>query len=458
MTALRLLSEIFKVLLLELMKPSQRDELLRKARSGNTVFLLAVIAVYLLNLLIYASGYLRSLLPIHGIVIGLVAVTFLYYYILYYKPGYLIPAALFARFFHYVGMTSFIYVTGGFDSPFIFILLVYAFTDMLMVHILLGLFAQLLGILFMAILLVLERFGIVPHVSLLQPNLPGGFLYTVLLYSIFFITLLLSAGGIVYAGYRKWQQMMELNRALEHNEFTLHYQPQMDSGTGQITGVEALIRWQHPAKGMVFPSVFIPIAEETGFIVSIGEWVLRTACAQNKAWQEMGFPHIRMCVNLSARQFSQENLVDMVGGILKETGLEPRCLDLEITESTAMKDAEAAIVILQKLKSLGVHISIDDFGTGYSSLSYLKKFPVDALKIHQSFVADVPRNADDAAIVEAVIALADSLKLRVIAEGVETEEQLDFLKSHRCYRIQGYYFNQAMPVDDFSKLLREVKR
>ena len=245
----------------------------------------------------------------------------------------------------------------------------------------------------------------------------------------------------------------DLRHALEHKEFVLHYQPKIDIVSGQITGMEALLRWQHPTKGLIPPMQFIPLAEETGLIVPIGEWVLRTACAQNKACQELGLPPLRIAVNLSARQFVHENLLQEVSRVLGETALDPAALELEITESMMMQDPVHAVKLLTELKALGVYLSIDDFGTGYSSLGYLKRFPIDSLKIDRSFVQDLPRDADDAAITQAILAMAHSLKIRVIAEGVETVEQLRFLRDHGCDEMQGYYFSKPVPAHEFVQLM-----
>jgi diguanylate cyclase (GGDEF)-like protein len=245
-----------------------------------------------------------------------------------------------------------------------------------------------------------------------------------------------------------------LRKALERKEFLLHYQPQTDMRTGAIVGVEALLRWQHPDLGLVYPSEFIPIAEETGLIVPLGEWVLRTACVQARAWQTLGLPPFTVAVNLSARQFLQQDLVDTVARILKETGVDPRSLEIEITESIAMQNADYTIVVLRDLKEMGILIAMDDFGTGYSSLSYLKKFPIDSLKIDQSFVRDITTDLNDAAIANAIIVLAHSLKLNVVAEGVETAAQEAFLKEHRCDRLQGYLFSTPIPAPLFEAFFR----
>jgi diguanylate cyclase (GGDEF)-like protein/PAS domain S-box-containing protein len=244
-----------------------------------------------------------------------------------------------------------------------------------------------------------------------------------------------------------------LRRGLKRQEFVLHYQPKVDIASGQIVGVEALIRWNSKDLGFVPPGRFIPLAEETGLIVPITEWVLKQACAQNRTWQDQGFPPLLISVNLSPRQFRQKDLVETISGILQETGLEPRFLELEITEGTIMHQADKAVALLEQLHDLGVQLSVDDFGTGYSSLAYLKRFPVQTLKIDQSFVRDLTTDADSAGIVEAVIAMAKSLKLSVIAEGVETKEQLASLTRLKCDEDQGYYFSKPVPAEDFARLL-----
>jgi diguanylate cyclase (GGDEF)-like protein/PAS domain S-box-containing protein len=246
-----------------------------------------------------------------------------------------------------------------------------------------------------------------------------------------------------------------LRRAVERNEFLLHYQPKIDMGSGRITGVEALVRWQLPAKALVSPAQFIPLAEETGLIVPIGEWVLKTACARNKAWQDNGMPALRMAVNLSPRQFVHEKLLHDVARVLEETGLDPTTLEFEITESMVMHNPEHAVKLLNELKAMGIHLSIDDFGTGYSSLSHLKRFPIDSVKIDRSFIRDIPGDADDAAITQAIIAMAHGLRLTVIAEGVETTEQVRFLRDHGCDEIQGYYFSKPLPEVEFLRLVQD---
>jgi diguanylate cyclase (GGDEF)-like protein/PAS domain S-box-containing protein len=247
----------------------------------------------------------------------------------------------------------------------------------------------------------------------------------------------------------------DLRKALERDELLLHYQPRVALASGRITGVEALIRWRHPRLGLIAPMQFIPLAEETGLIEPIGEWVIKTACRQMQAWQASGLAPPRIAVNLSARQFRQANLPQRIVSILDETGLDARRLELEITESTVMHDPERARKMLAELHALGIAISIDDFGTGYSSLSYLKRFPIDYLKIDLSFVRELPHNPDDVAITQAIIAMANSLKLRVIAEGVETTEQRVFLHHEGCEEMQGYLFSRPRTAADLEALLRE---
>jgi diguanylate cyclase (GGDEF)-like protein len=250
-----------------------------------------------------------------------------------------------------------------------------------------------------------------------------------------------------------------LRRALERNELLLHYQPKLNLKSGAIVGAEALVRWQHPERGLMYPERFIPLAEETGLIVQIGEWVLRTACAQNRAWQDAGLPPITVSVNLSARQFRQEALITTVSKILSDTGLRADHLEMELTESIVMHNAEAAIAILKGLKALGVQLSVDDFGTGYSSLSYLKNLPIGILKIDRAFVRDISARTGhgDGLLAQAIISLGHSLNLKVVAEGVENEEQLKFLKAHRCDEVQGYYFSRPVPPEEYEQLLTVAK-
>ncbi|WP_249865309.1 putative bifunctional diguanylate cyclase/phosphodiesterase [Paenibacillus konkukensis] len=249
----------------------------------------------------------------------------------------------------------------------------------------------------------------------------------------------------------------ELRKALSQNEFVLKYQPQMDIKSGGIVGFEALIRWYHPEKGLIPPMDFIPFTEESGMIVPIGEWVLQEACRQNKLWQDQGLVHVPVSVNLSTRQFLQQNLPEKVAEVLRETQLDPAYLELEITESSTM-DVDYAIGLLLELKALGVKISIDDFGTGYSSLSYLKRFPIDKLKIDQSFVRDIMTDPNDAAIVASIIAMTRHMNLRVIAEGVETEEQLGFLHNNHCNEIQGYWFSPPLSAEQAEELLHRQQQ
>jgi len=244
-----------------------------------------------------------------------------------------------------------------------------------------------------------------------------------------------------------------LRHALEQDEFQVYYQPKIDLVTGCVTGMEALLRWIHPGMGMISPVKFIPLAEETGLIVPIGAWVLRAACVQNRAWQVEGLPPLRVAVNLSARQFAQDDLHATIVSVLEETGLPPELLELEITESVTMDNPEHAASLLQKLKALGIKLAIDDFGTGYSSLSYLKRFPIDNVKIDRSFIKDIPNDEDDVAITQAVIAMAHSLRLKVIAEGVEAEHHADFLREHGCDEAQGYLFGAPMPADEFRQVM-----
>ena len=245
-----------------------------------------------------------------------------------------------------------------------------------------------------------------------------------------------------------------LRSALSHTEFELYYQPQVDLLSGSVVGVEALIRWRHPSMGMVRPDRFIRLAEETGLIVPIGAWVLRTACLQHRDWAHAGYGPLRVGVNLSARQFAEPGLVRDIGRVLEETGMPPSSLEIEITESLVMEDVEGAIRTMVELKRMGLKLSIDDFGTGYSSLSYLRRFPVDVLKIDRSFVRDIAFSEDDAAMVAAIIELARGLRMRVIAEGVETEEQLDYLKRRGCDEVQGHVYGKAEPGPAVAAMLR----
>jgi EAL domain-containing protein (putative c-di-GMP-specific phosphodiesterase class I) len=244
-----------------------------------------------------------------------------------------------------------------------------------------------------------------------------------------------------------------MRRALEHGEFVLHYQPLIELATGRVTGAEALLRWPQPDQRIVSPADFIPVAEETGLIVPLGEWVLRQACAQARAWQAQS-PGLRISVNLSPRQFRQKHLVAMVAQVLHDTGLAPQLLELELTEGMLMHHADDTVHTLVQLGEMGVHLAIDDFGTGYSSLSYLKRFPIDTLKIDRSFVKDLHDDKDDAAIVTAIVAMARGLGLGVVAEGVETEAQVAFLRSLSCDMVQGFHFGRPMPAADFAHRLQ----
>jgi len=245
-----------------------------------------------------------------------------------------------------------------------------------------------------------------------------------------------------------------LRRALERQEFTVHYQPKINLKTGVIAGAEALIRWRHPVRGMVSPGEFIPVAEDCGLILPIGNWVLREACKQARAWIDAGLPLLSMAVNISAMEFRDENFLKGTFKALEETGLDSRCLELELTESVLMKRAESTQSILKALREIGVQVAVDDFGTGYSSLSYLRKFPIDALKIDQSFVRQITTVPDETTIVTAIISMGRSLKLRVVAEGVETPEELAFLQAHECEEAQGYYFSRPVLPQEFAKMLR----
>jgi EAL domain-containing protein (putative c-di-GMP-specific phosphodiesterase class I) len=249
-----------------------------------------------------------------------------------------------------------------------------------------------------------------------------------------------------------------MRHALERGEITLHYQPQVDLTTGQVIGAEALLRWQHPEFGLISPVEFIPIAEEDGLILPIGEWALRTACAQLRAWQKKGFNDLRIAVNLSSRQLQQGRLVTQVRTALAQAGLDGRYLELELTESMLIGDSEITHAAFAELDALGVKFSVDDFGTGYSSLSYLKIFPIDAVKIDRSFLRGVPSDPNSVAIAAAIIAMARSLDIGVVAEGVETVEQLEFLRRRGCTTMQGYYFSKPIPAAEFTAMLKEGRR
>jgi len=246
----------------------------------------------------------------------------------------------------------------------------------------------------------------------------------------------------------------KLRRALEKDEFTLYYQPKVDLDKGIVVGMEALIRWHYNGTDLIPPADFIPVAEETSLILNIDRWVLYTACKQLKIWREAGHEN-QISVNISGLHFKHGRILKTARTVLKETGLDPCCLDLEITEGVLMEDIEEAISTLEQLRSMGINIAVDDFGTGYSSLNYLKRFPINKVKIDQSFVSGVITDPDDAAITRTIIAMAKNLNLSVTAEGVETKEQLDFLHLEGCSEVQGYYFSRPLPADKFKKLLDE---
>ena len=248
-----------------------------------------------------------------------------------------------------------------------------------------------------------------------------------------------------------------LRNALKRSEFEVYYEPQIEIKTGKIIGAEALVRWNHPERGRVSPGEFIPMAEEMGLIAPLGEWVLETACRQTKAWQTQGLPPLRVAVNLSARQFEQKNLTERVSQILRETNLDPKCLELELTEGLILQDETAAHQAFTVWRDMGIRIAIDDFGTGYSSLSYPKRFPFDAIKIDKSFIRDLADDRQNAAITIAIIQMAHYMNMTVIAEGVENESELAFLCAHGCDEIQGYFFSPALPRDEFEALLKSDK-
>jgi diguanylate cyclase (GGDEF)-like protein len=245
-----------------------------------------------------------------------------------------------------------------------------------------------------------------------------------------------------------------LRHALERNELSLHYQPKVDLTTGQITGLEALLRWTHPDRGMLPPMQFIPLAEEIGLIVPIGRWVLREACAQNMAWQHQGLPVVSMAVNLSPRQFADEHLLRDVDDALRDSGMEPALLQLEVTESMVMQNVPRAVKLLDAIQSRGIRLAIDDFGTGYSSMSLMKQFPIDTIKIDRSFVRDLPNVSEDKAIAQAIISMGKALGMTIVAEGVETAEQEAFLRDHACDEMQGFLFSKPVPAEGIPDLLR----
>ena len=249
----------------------------------------------------------------------------------------------------------------------------------------------------------------------------------------------------------------ELHNAIALGQFELYYQPKVDTVTGEVRSAEALIRWIHPKRGIVSPGDFIPVAEECGLIGAIGEWVIHEACRQARAWQIAGLAWLRISVNLSASQFRQEGLVASIEGALQESGLEPKYLEVELTESVVMTDPEESIAVLEELSKMGVLVSVDDFGTGYSSMSYLRRFPIDKLKIDRVFISEIVNRPEDASIVRAIVSLAHSLRLKVVAEGVETPQQLEFLKAVGCDEYQGYHFSQPLPATKFEALIRDSR-
>ena len=246
-----------------------------------------------------------------------------------------------------------------------------------------------------------------------------------------------------------------LRHAIQRHELELHYQPIVNLATDGVAGVEALLRWRHPALGCVLPAQFMSIAEESGMIVPIGQWVLREACRQAVAWQNEGSPLLRLAVNISAVELRSKDFVSGIATILSQTGFAPHRLELELTETFLMQDSKSTALVLSALKEIGVHLALDDFGTGYSSLSYMRRFPIDALKVDRSFVRDLTTDADDASVVSAIINMGKSLHMRVVAEGVETREQLLFLEKHHCSEAQGYYFSRPLRVDEWADFLRQ---
>jgi EAL domain-containing protein (putative c-di-GMP-specific phosphodiesterase class I) len=247
-----------------------------------------------------------------------------------------------------------------------------------------------------------------------------------------------------------------LKRAVDREEFVLHYQPKLDLRTGLISGAEALVRWNRAEGDLVFPGEFVALAEDAGLIIPLGQWVLRKACAQNKAWQERGLGPMPLSVNLSARQFQDQNLIKSTIRALSDSGLDARWLELEITESVAMGNLDRSTRMLESLNEMGVRLCIDDFGTGHSSLAYLRRFPIHALKIDRSFVMNLPLDEDAAAIVTAITAMAEKLRLSTVAEGVEVRSQLDFLREHNCTEAQGYVISKPCPTEEFEARVAEV--
>ena len=250
----------------------------------------------------------------------------------------------------------------------------------------------------------------------------------------------------------------DMRIALDQGQFEVHYQPKVNTATGIMHGAEALLRWWHPVRGAISPAEFIPVAEECGLIGPIGTWVVREACRQARAWQLDGLPQLRMAVNLSPSQFRQGDILAIISDALKDAGLDARFLEVELTETAVMSDPEESIAILEKLSAMGVLVSVDDFGTGYSSMSYLRRFPIDKLKIDRSFIREVMSRPEDASIVRAIVSLAHSLRLKVVAEGVESTEQLEFLKTLGCDQYQGYHYSAALAPGEFAELARSKYR
>ncbi|MEG3989239.1 EAL domain-containing protein [Microcoleus sp. S28C3] len=262
---------------------------------------------------------------------------------------------------------------------------------------------------------------------------------------------------VAHSSIKRFNQETFLRNALKRSEFEVYYEPQIEIKTGKIIGAEALVRWNHPERGRVSPGEFIPMAEEMGLIAPLGEWVLETACRQTKVWQTQGLPPLRVAVNVSARQFEQKNLTERVRQILTETNLDPKCLELELTESLILQDEKTAVQAFTAWRDMGISIAIDDFGMGYSSLSYPKRFPFDAIKIDKSFIRDIAEDRQNAAITIAIIQMAHGMNMTVIAEGVENESELAFLCDRECDEIQGYFFSQALPMAEFEELLKSDK-
>jgi predicted signal transduction protein with EAL and GGDEF domain len=258
----------------------------------------------------------------------------------------------------------------------------------------------------------------------------------------------------MHAGTERVQLESDLHSALAEKQFVLYFQPKVDMRNGMIRSAEALIRWMHPTRGAISPADFIPLAEECGLIGAIGEWVIREACRQARAWQNDGLPPLRISVNLSASQFRDSGLVNTIRRALDDAGLQARYLEVELTESAVMSDPEQSIAILEQLSRMGVLVSVDDFGTGYSSMSYLRRFPIDKLKIDRVFINEIASRPEDASIVRAIVSLAHSLSLKVVAEGVETTAQLNFLQAAGCDEYQGYHFSHPLPAGEFEQLVR----